>query len=759
MKIFSAQLKGTTTVVSGSSASITGSFTGSIAGIDINATNTFTASTIARLSSIETISSSNDSRVNSLEAFSSSIFTTNTFTSSTSARLNSIETISASNISRLTSLETTSASVDTLNITQNTRLTSLEIKTGSLATTGSNFFSGSQTITGSLYISADLIVQGSSSLQNITASAVSIGTNIINLNTANPAIRYAGLSIGDSGSIGSSGSFLYDSVQDEMIFVHRGANTTVTSSVVLMGPQTFDNIGSETYPTSNYIQKGTGNEHLVDSCIIDNGTTVCVNTTLKANGQVCGVMGNFSCFGIGTMTPVGKLDVTLVNTRRFIVTYDDSIITIKGASDTGAGENLRVIGDNLIFNTNSVGSGTERMRITSAGNVGIGTCTPAGILQVSSENSGNTQMLLVRNYATSATGNFTGCYTAEIRGTSNGCVRHAMLINNEENDSTRRVLDITSTFGTIASFVSNGNVGIGTATPTRPLEIRTGGSNTTPSAIFNGAAVQAIVAGEPQLVFSSNISPTAGTPTGTELARAGIGFQYVSAAQPSEFSIGIQCTNVCNSSFKFWNGTERMRITNGGNLLIGITSNFAYQGGAVLRVNCEQNTGTNIHINNQANNASAAAHVIFGTYGNGWSIGMGSSTSSSGNSFYFSSDPSAALNKVATLSTGGTWSTSGGGTSDKRTKENIEYIEDNGINYINLLKPAKFKFKLNPNNVRRGFIAQDVLEVIPDLVLGDGDKEGGIYGLDYDGVLALTVKAIQEQQCTINTLKSCLGIN
>ena len=67
MKIFSAQLKGTTIVVSGSTATITGSFTGSIAGIDINATNTFTASTIARLNSIETISSSNDSRVNSLK--------------------------------------------------------------------------------------------------------------------------------------------------------------------------------------------------------------------------------------------------------------------------------------------------------------------------------------------------------------------------------------------------------------------------------------------------------------------------------------------------------------------------------------------------------------------------------------------------------------------------------------------------------------------------------------------------------------------
>ena len=222
----------------------------------------------------------------SIHPFTASIAGTNTFTSSATARLNSIETISASNIARISSLETTSASVDTLNTAQNTRLTNLEIKTGSLATTGSNTFYGTQTITGSLYISSDLIVQGSSSLQNITASAVSIGTNIVNLNTANPAIRYAGLVIGDSGSIGSSGSFLYDSVQDEMIFVHRGANTTVTSSVVLMGPQTYDAIGTEIYPTNNRIQKGTGNEHLVNSNISDDGTTIILNSNTEVTGSL-----------------------------------------------------------------------------------------------------------------------------------------------------------------------------------------------------------------------------------------------------------------------------------------------------------------------------------------------------------------------------------------------------------------------------------------------------------------------------------------
>ena len=194
---------------------------------------------VATASELTAYTASTDAKISTLQAFTSSVGTTNTFTASASGRLNSIETITASNVARLNSIETITAS----NVS---RLNSLEAKTGSLATNGSNTFIGTQTITGSLYISSDLIVQGSSSLQNITASAVSIGTNLINLNTANPAIRYAGLSIGDSGSIGSSGSFLYDSVQDEMIFLNRGANTTVTSSVTLMGPQTYDNIGSET---------------------------------------------------------------------------------------------------------------------------------------------------------------------------------------------------------------------------------------------------------------------------------------------------------------------------------------------------------------------------------------------------------------------------------------------------------------------------------------------------------------------------------
>jgi hypothetical protein len=278
MKIYSAQFKGTTTVSTGSNVSLTGSFTGSIAGIDINSTNTFTASTNSRLNSIETISASNISRISSLESFSSSIFTTNTFTSSTSARLNSIETITASNLSRLTSLESTSASVDTLNTTQNSRLTSLEIKTGSLATTGSNTFYGTQTISGTVYIQNDLIVQGSSCIQNITGSSLNIGTNIVSLNTATPSVRYAGMTVQDSGSsAGVTGSILWDSLCNRWMYSNP-STVGYSGGIIMNGPRAAT-LGTETTLTCNYIAKSGGGDHLYDSCIWEMSGSVGINNS------------------------------------------------------------------------------------------------------------------------------------------------------------------------------------------------------------------------------------------------------------------------------------------------------------------------------------------------------------------------------------------------------------------------------------------------------------------------------------------------
>jgi len=203
-----------------------------------------------------------------LNSFTASNYTTNTFTSSATARLNA--------------LESTSASVDSLNITQNTRLTNLENKTGSLATTGSNIFYGNQTISGTVYIQSDLIVQGSSCIQNITGSSLNIGTNIVSLNTATPSVRYAGMTVQDSGSsAGVTGSMLWDSLCNRWIYSNP-STIGYSGGMILSGPRA-STLGTETTLTCNYIAKSGGGDHLYDSCIYENNGNVGINTVSPDN--------------------------------------------------------------------------------------------------------------------------------------------------------------------------------------------------------------------------------------------------------------------------------------------------------------------------------------------------------------------------------------------------------------------------------------------------------------------------------------------
>ena len=341
MKIYSAQFKGTTTVSTGSNVSLTGSFSGSIYGFDD--TIQYSSSVSSDLSNLESKSASVDISISNI----------NSVTASNIARLSNLETKSASVDISISNINQYTGSNDTKWTTLTNVTSSLIAATGSYATTGSNSFFGTQTFSGSVYIANDLIVQGSSSIQYISASSVSIGTNIVQLNTANPSVRFAGLTIIDSGSIGGSGSFLYDSVHDEFIFVHRGNGTNVTSSHFVLGPETYDSLGSETYLTTNILPKGTGKEHLIDSCIFDNGTTTCIKNNLVIGGTTCFqnniAISGFLSFNVGA-----------------------------GVSNFAARDNC----DTLIYsNTGKLKftdvTGTSNyMTITPNGNVGIGVSCP-----------------------------------------------------------------------------------------------------------------------------------------------------------------------------------------------------------------------------------------------------------------------------------------------------------------------------------------------------------------------------------------------
>jgi fibronectin-binding autotransporter adhesin len=100
--------------------------------------------------------------------------------------------------------------------------------------------------------------------------------------------------------------------------------------------------------------------------------------------------------------------------------------------------------------------------------------------------------------------------------------------------------------------------------------------------------------------------------------------------------------------------------------------------------------------------------------------------------------------------------------SDYRLKHNISTVPY-GLNEILLLNPVKYDLINQPEDGPQiGFIAHEVQEVIPEVVSGKKDamNEDGTeqhQGVAYSNIIPVLVKAIQEQQSTIEELQSQLA--
>ena len=93
--------------------------------------------------------------------------------------------------------------------------------------------------------------------------------------------------------------------------------------------------------------------------------------------------------------------------------------------------------------------------------------------------------------------------------------------------------------------------------------------------------------------------------------------------------------------------------------------------------------------------------------------------------------------------------------SDRDVKENILDITGTSLDKIKQLRPRTFNFIESEGystETKTGFIAQEVASVIPSITNGtDGQKDMGV---DYNGLVAHLVKALQEATTEIETLKT-----
>lgn len=189
----------------------------------------------------------------------------------------------------------------------------------------------------------------------------------------------------------------------------------------------------------------------------------------------------------------------------------------------------------------------------------------------------------------------------------------------------------------------------------------------------------------------------------------------------------IDKTNSKTLSFTA-NATEAFRINAYNNLMLGtkvddglnsklqVTGNISHKGS---QVNLTDDSATYEIVNR----SSIAKEFQ-------WYIGAGGSA------------------PLAKLTTAGTWTNA----SDIRIKKDIKDIKY-GLDTILKLSPKSYKLKQDDSE-KIGFIAQEIKDIIPEVVYGKDDE---FLTLDYSSMVSILVKAIKEQQEQIDLLKQKIG--
>jgi hypothetical protein len=171
-------------------------------------------------------------------------------------------------------------------------------------------------------------------------------------------------------------------------------------------------------------------------------------------------------------------------------------------------------------------------------------------------------------------------------------------------------------------------------------------------------------------------------------------------------------------------GTERMRLTTGGDLLVGFTSGGSTSTSLVKAngYNCKPGLGNNLNSN---------------TFNINWTGG--------GNAELWID--SSNIGNIAF-------------SSDYRVKKNIQTQSNNAIERILRLRPVTYELAdygdlFKADGVQReGFIAHEVQEVIPSGAEGQKDEEHRIQNLRVDAILSVAVKAIQELKAELDATKA-----
>jgi len=387
-----------------------------------------------------------------------------------------------------------------------------------------------------------------------------------------------------------------------------------------------------------------------------------------------GADGNFTNISVSSVATFGAGTVSAPS------------ITTSGDTNTGI---FFPAADTIAFTE----GGAEAMRIDSNGDVGIGTTNPLAKFEVHGQSrfaaSGSSAVLILEADATSTNG-------VDIQSTYYGGAGYGPMKFTTSGSERMRI-------------TSAGDVGIGTTSPASQLSISqgTGGNNLNvrSRAYFGGThSSDSLVLG-----YSVKADPaTTDRMIGTE-TNSGGGAPAAILMNSGVMQFHTATSVTSGAAFS----SERMRITSGGNVLIGKSS--------------DNDTTLGVRVTSGIVN-SAGSSDFWNSY----------STTAGVYRFYVTSGGTVTATNT-TISA----------ISDQRFKENIVDL-DVGLDAVMALKPRKFDWKEGKGkDIKgdRGFIAQEFEQVFPDLIdewKDPAPKGEEPYKAVRQDLIPVLVKAIQE---------------
>lgn len=152
---------------------------------------------------------------------------------------------------------------------------------------------GNYVVTGSLTLTQNLTVLGSSSLVYVTSSNLAVSASFISVNVFEPAERFGGLKVYDSGSSNATASLAWDSQHNHWVYQNVDG-ASYSGGMLLSGPRNSGSLGDEPGLIDGRIVKSVGGDHIDVSIISETGTTINIDGNLVADS----ITGSFDFFGL-----------------------------------------------------------------------------------------------------------------------------------------------------------------------------------------------------------------------------------------------------------------------------------------------------------------------------------------------------------------------------------------------------------------------------------------------------------------------------